>query len=94
MNDDALVSAAADVVMLQRAMEAGEDVDGEDFNAAIDDLEVAVKNARGDTTVRGNVFNAVVMNLARCDVCGADVGDPCRTPRWKTRRPHRGRRPA
>ncbi len=30
-------------------------------------------------------------NLESCDHCKATFCDPCRTPRGKTRKPHRGR---
>lgn len=43
---------------------------------------------RGD---RRRTLVGEAMDLAACKVCGANAGDPCRTPNDKTRAPHKGR---
>lgn len=38
-----------------------------------------------------NVRNA--LKLPECPHCGSGAGDPCRTPSWRTRKPHAARLP-
>jgi len=34
------------------------------------------------------VRDAITRSLPACRLCGAMRGDPCRTPQWKTTKPH------
>ena len=38
-----------------------------------------------------NILDAVQRNLPPCPMCEADKGDPCRTPQYKARKPHKER---
>jgi Zn finger protein HypA/HybF involved in hydrogenase expression len=38
-----------------------------------------------------HIMHAAKWNLPPCPKCGAWQGDPCRTPGWQTRAPHKER---
>lgn len=41
--------------------------------------------------VQSHVRDAATRSLPSCPKCKALPGDPCRTPGWKTRKPHKER---
>ena len=41
---------------------------------------------------RSHVLEANTLRLSPCKKCGAALGDPCRSPSWRTREPHSGRK--
>lgn len=43
-------------------------------------------------TRKSHVLDASVRRLQPCEKCGAALGDPCRSPSWRTREPHIGRK--
>lgn len=63
------------------------------------DIDVALPKSRSEPMVQGrglvarisHVLHAAQNNLPRCPTCEALPGDPCRTPSWKTRKPHADR---